>query len=77
MDTIDLIIVFFYLLAIVMVGMVAQKKASKGIDSYFLGNRKLPWWALGASGMASNTDIAGTMINTAFIYALGTKGFFY
>ena len=76
MDTIDLIIVFFYLLAIVMVGMVAQKKASKGIDSYFLGNRKLPWWALGASGMASNTDIAGTMINTAFIYALGTKGFF-
>tara|TARA_Y100000590_G_scaffold434406_1_gene552557 strand:- start:4279 stop:5922 length:1644 start_codon:yes stop_codon:yes gene_type:complete len=26
--------------------------------------------------MASNTDIAGTMINTAFIYALGTKGFF-
>ena len=35
-----------------------------------------PWWVLGASGMASNTDIAGTMINTAFIYALGTKGFF-
>ena len=31
---------------------------------------------MGASGMASNTDIAGTMINTAFIYALGTKGFF-
>ena len=76
MDTIDLIIVFVYLLAIVMVGMVALKKASKGIDSYFLGYRKLPWWALGASGMASNTDIAGTMINTAFIYALGTKGFF-
>ena len=76
MDTIDLIIVIVYLLAIVMVGMVAQKKASKGIDSYFLGNRKLPWWALGASGMTSNTDIAGTMINTAFIYALGTKGFF-
>ena len=53
-----------------------QKKASKDIDTYFLGNRKLPWWVLGASGMASNTDIAGTMINTAFIYALGTKGFF-
>ncbi len=76
METIDLIIVIVYLLAIVSVGLIAQKKASKGIDSYFLGNRKLPWWALGASGMASNTDIAGTMINTAFIYALGTKGFF-
>lgn len=76
METIDLVIVVVYLLAIVGVGLFAQKKASKGIDSYFLGDRKLPWWVLGASGMASNTDIAGTMINTAFIYALGTKGFF-
>ena len=76
MDTIDLIIIVVYLLAIVAVGLFFQKKASRGIDSYFLGNRKLPWWVLGASGMASNTDIAGTMINTAFIYALGTKGFF-
>ena len=76
MDTIDLIIIIVYLLAIVCVGLYFQKKASRGIDSYFLGNRKLPWWVLGASGMASNTDIAGTMINTAFIYALGTKGFF-
>ena len=76
METIDLIIIIVYLLAIVIVGLVMQKKASRDIDSYFLGNRKLPWWVLGASGMASNTDIAGTMINTAFIYALGTKGFF-
>ena len=76
MSTIDLIIVIIYLLAIVVIGLLVQKKASQGIDSYFLGNRKLPWWVLGASGMASNTDIAGTMINTAFIYALGTKGFF-
>ena len=76
MSTIDLVIVIIYLLAIVVVGLLVQKKASQGIDSYFLGNRKLPWWVLGASGMASNTDIAGTMINTAFIYALGTKGFF-
>jgi Na+/proline symporter len=75
-STVDLIIVIIYLLAIVIIGLLMQKKASQGIDSYFLGNRKLPWWVLGASGMASNTDIAGTMINTAFIYALGTKGFF-
>ncbi|MFL0777589.1 MAG: hypothetical protein AB8A46_05215, partial [Prochlorococcus sp.] len=76
MATIDIIIIVVYLSAIVVVGLVMQKKASAGIDSYFLGNRNLPWWVLGASGMASNTDIAGTMINTAFIYALGTKGFF-
>ena len=62
METIDIIIVIVYLFAIVLVGLLAQKKASEGIDSFFLGNRKLPWWVLGASGMASNTDIAGTMI---------------
>lgn len=76
MHTIDFVIVVLYLVSIVIVGLVLQRKASQGIDSYFLGNRNLPWWALGASGMASNTDVAGTMINTAFIYALGTKGFF-
>ena len=76
MERIDLIIIVIYLASIVIVGLVMQKKASRDIDSYFLGNRKLPWWVLGASGMTSNTDIAGTMINTAFIYALGTKVFF-
>ena len=54
----------------------SAKKAGKNIDAYFLGNRKMPWWALGASGMASNTDIAGTMVITAMIYVMGIKGFF-
>jgi Na+/proline symporter len=58
------------------VGVYFQRKASAGIDSYFLGDRGLPWWALGASGMSSNLDVSGTMINTAFIFALGASGFF-
>ena len=43
-------------------------------DEYVLGD--YPWWALGASGMASNVDIAGTMVIAALVYALGTQGFF-
>ncbi len=42
MSTVDLIIVIIYLLAIVIVGLLVQKKASQGINSYFLGNSKLP-----------------------------------
>jgi len=76
MHLIDDIIVWFYLLAIVLLGIFLQRKASAGIESYFLGDRNIPWWVLGASGMASNTDIAGTMVLTSLIYALGTKGFF-
>ncbi|MBN1543022.1 sodium:solute symporter [candidate division KSB1 bacterium] len=76
MAVIDYAILLTYLAAIVMIGVVVQRRAQEGIDSYFLGNRSLPWWALGASGMASNLDVSGTMINTAFIFALGASGFF-
>ncbi|MEJ2634840.1 MAG: sodium:solute symporter, partial [Calditrichia bacterium] len=76
MTPIDYTIVVVYLLGIVLVGLWLQKKASAGIDSYFLGDRGIPWWALGASGMASNLDVSGTMINTAFVFALGASGFF-
>ena len=74
--TIDYLIIIIYLIATVILGIFLERKAREGIDSYFLGNRNLPWWVLGASGMASNTDLAGTMIITALIYAVGAKGFF-
>lgn len=76
MTALDYGIVVVYLTAMVLVGLIMQKRASEGIDSYFLGNRNLPWWALGASGMSSNLDVSGTMINTAFIFAMGLSGFF-
>ncbi|MBN1638417.1 MAG: sodium:solute symporter, partial [Ignavibacteriales bacterium] len=76
MAFIDYLIIAIYLSGMVLVGLYFQRKASKGIDSYFLGDRSLPWWVLGASGMASNLDVSGTMINVAFLYALGASGFF-
>lgn len=76
MHGIDYGIVTIYLTAIVLIGLYLQRKASQGIDSYFLGNRNLPWWALASSGMSSNLDISGTMIIAALIYALGVKGFY-
>ncbi len=76
MCIIDITIVVSYLIIITLIGIYFEKKASTGIESYFLGNRKIPWWALGASGMASNFDVSGTMINVALIYAFGAVGFF-
>lgn len=76
MSLIDLAIVILYLLTITLIGLYFERRASAGIDSYFLGGRKIPWWALGASGMASNFDVSGTMINVALIYAFGAVGFF-
>lgn len=76
MTAIDYVITVVYLSAIVLIGVYMQRRAQKGIDSYFLGDRTLPWWALGASGMTSNMDVSGTMINTALVFALGVSGFF-
>ncbi len=76
MSPLDYGIVVIYLSIIVFIGVLMQRRASQNIDSYFLGNRGLPWWALGASGMASNLDVSGTMINTAWIFALDAAGMF-
>ena len=76
MGVIDFTIVAIYMVAMVIVGMWFQRKASQNIDSYFLGNRQIPWWALGASGMSSNLDISGTMIIVALVYAIGSRGFY-
>ena len=76
MTYLDYGIVIVYLIGMVSIGLYFQRKASSSINSYFLGERGMPWWALGASGMSSNLDVSGTMINTAFIFALGASGFF-
>jgi len=76
MSTIDYAIILTYLSTIVIIGLMMQRKAGKNIDSYFLGERDLPWWALASSGMSSNLDISGTMIIAALIYAMGAKGFY-
>jgi len=76
MHFIDYSIIALYMLGVFILGFYFEKMASKGIDSYFLGDRNIPWWALGASGMASNVDLSGTMIIAGLLYALGTKGFF-
>lgn len=76
MAGLDIGIIVAYLSLVVLLGIYMERRASAGIDSYFLGNRKIPWWALGASGMASNLDMSGTMIIIALVYAIGLNGFF-
>jgi solute:Na+ symporter, SSS family len=76
MAGIDYLIIASYLLLMLGLGVYFQKKGSSSINAYFLGERGLPWWLLGISGMASNLDVAGTMIITALLFSLGMSGFF-
>lgn len=73
--TIDTIIILGFLVLVTAVGFVMSNMASEGIEDYFLGNNKIPWWILGISTATSNFDMSGTMIIVAMIYDLGYRGF--
>lgn len=74
LSIIDQLIVVLYLAAIMSIGFAMKRKAAKGMSSYFLGGRQLPWWALAMSGSSSYFDITGTMWIVSTFIALGLKG---
>lgn len=72
----DYVIIIGYFVFLLVLGMVLKKMASASVEDYFLGGRRLPWWALGISGMGNFLDVTGTMIITSFLYMLGPRGLF-
>ncbi len=72
----DLAVILAYLLGMAALGIYLQRRGSSSMDSYFLGERGMPWWLLGISGMSSNLDCTGTMIIVALLFSLGVSGFF-
>lgn len=76
LSRLDYAIIAVYLLCLVGLGFYLSRRASASLEDYFLGGRKLPWWALGVSGMASHLDVTGTMLIVSFLYMLGPRGLF-
>src|SRR5262245_10700746 len=59
LGVLDYLAILLYLAANLWVGLWVARRLRGGQD-YFLGGRKLPWWAVGMSLVA--TDIGGTDI---------------
>ena len=76
MEALDYVIGVLYLIILAAIGVTLARRAGQSSEHYFLGGRAMPWWALGASGMARNLDVAGTMTIVALIYLYGLHGFF-
>ncbi|MGB2870160.1 MAG: sodium:solute symporter [Bacteroidota bacterium] len=74
--TYDYVVIALYLSVLVGLGLYLRKWASRSLEDYFLGGKRLPWWAMGVSGMASYTDMAGTMLIVSFLYMLGPRGIY-
>ena len=71
---IDVAVLLVYFAAMVGIGLAVMKRASKGLDSYFLAGNELPWWVLGMSNASAMWDITGTMWLVYNIFVYGMKG---
>jgi Na+/proline symporter len=71
---IDVAVLLLYFAAMVGIGVAVMKRASKGLDSYFLAGKSLPWWVLGMSNASAMWDITGTMWLVYNIFVYGMKG---
>ncbi|HEX9971945.1 MAG TPA: sodium:solute symporter [bacterium] len=76
LNFVDYGIILGYLLVLLVIGQVLKKRASASMEDYFIGGRKMPWWALGMSSMAAWLDMTGTMIIVSFLYLMGPRAMF-
>lgn len=74
MHPIDQSIILIYLLLVVAAGVVFSRRASRDMDSYFLGGKSIPWYLLGISNASSMFDISGTMWLIYMVFVYGLKG---
>ena len=68
----DITIVFLYLVLVLFIGFYLSTRASKNLESYFLGGYRIRWYFLGLSNASGMFDISGSMwtVTIAFVYGL-------
>jgi solute:Na+ symporter, SSS family len=72
MHTVDWLIVVFYVVWIVYDGL-RRSRGTDQVEGYFLGNRSLPWWAIGLSVMATQMSAVTLVGTTGQAYATGLR----
>jgi Na+/proline symporter len=73
---VDIAIIVAYMLGMIVVGFIVERRARTGVSSYFLGGNRMPWWVLSMSNAASMFDISGTMWLVSLLYLYGLKSVF-
>ena len=70
----DIAIVLLFICSTIFVGFWVSARASKDMNSYFLGGNKLKWYMLGLSNASGMFDISGTMwlVYLLFVYGLSS-----
>jgi len=71
--SIDYGVVAAYFVIVMGLGFWYQKRASRNLEAYFLGGRRMHWLALAMSGSVSTFDITGTMWIVSLLFVLGMR----
>ncbi|ALJ04190.1 sodium:solute symporter [Pseudalgibacter alginicilyticus] len=77
MHIIDVLIIVLYILLTLGVGIWISKRASKGLDSYFLGGKSINWYYLGLSNGSGMFDVSGTAWMVGLLFLYGAKSFMF
>lgn len=67
MTALDYAIVVGYMLIALSIGFFFSKKASQSSEDYFLGGRKLPWWIIGVSMIATSFASDTPLVTTEMV----------
>jgi len=76
LTSLDIAVLIVYFVSMIAVGVYVTRRASRNLDSYFLGGKTMPWWLLGVSNASAMWDITGTMWFVYILYAYGMKAVF-
>lgn len=72
--TLDWILIGVYFFAVLLIGVVVAKVASKNTGEFFLGGRGMPWWLLGFSMVATTFSTDTPNLVTDIVRQNGVAG---
>ena len=76
LTTPDILVLVVYFVVMIAIGVYVTRRASRNLDSYFLGDKTMPWWLLGVSNASAMWDITGTMWLVYILFVYGMKAIF-
>ncbi len=74
LNTVDIGIIFVFLLVSLIIGLMVMRKAGSSSEEYFAGGRNMPWWLLGVSMVATTFSTDTPNLVTDIVRNKGVSG---
>ena len=74
LENIDWLIIFAFFVISLLIGIVVSKKSGKDVTEFFLSGRKMPWWLLGISMVATTFSADTPNLVTDIVRTNGVAG---